>query len=204
MPGKKRSPMGRSPSRAKTERDELGRLRSALTEPLLKQLCETHEAGDFRNITAARCGVHPKMLSRWLKQGAASEGKDLYARLFVEFMAIEGTIRAECVKELRDTQASFEETVFDEGKPTGKTVTTRRTSGIQWYLERRFHQWRNDWVRREDEGDVVDILQPAATAFTMEAAVAIVTQLAENMPPALRAIFAAKGWQQMSEANHGA
>lgn len=198
---KKRSKVGRSPARAKTERDELGRLVTVLDETLLGKLCVTHAEGDFRNVTAVRCQVHPKMLSRWLAQGAASDTECIYSRLFIEFGKIEGEIRAEIIAETRNTQTSFEETSYDDGKPTGKTVTTRRTSGIQWYAERRFRQFRADWVPKEDEGEIVEFLQPKSGALTLEQAAAIVTQLAENMPPALQAIFESKGWRRL-ETSH--
>lgn len=202
MAAKKRSPMGRSPAHAKTERDELGRLVTILDEALFDKLCTTHKDGDFRNVTAVRCQVHPKMLSRWLAQGAASETGCLYSRLFVEFGKIEGEIRAEVIRESRNTQASFEETTYEDGKPSSKTVVSRRTNGIQWYAERRFRQFRSDWVPRDDESEVVDLLQPKQGALTLEQATAIATQLAENMPPALQVIFASKGWHRL-ETSHG-
>jgi len=194
--------MGRSPDRAAKERDALGRLVTVLDEALFEKLCTTHRDGDFRNVTAVRCQVHPKMLSRWLAQGAASETGCLYSRLFVEFGKIEGEIRAEIIRETRDVQASFEETSYDEGKPVSKTVETRRTNGLQWYAERRFRQFRADWVPRDDESEVIDLLQPKAGTLTLEQATAIATQLAENMPPALQAIFQSKGWHRLETA-HG-
>jgi hypothetical protein len=183
-------------------RDSAGHFQTSLTEELLENLCTVHREGsDFRNMTALRCGVHPKMLTRWLKLGAASEDpSDLNARLFADFGRIEGDTRAECIKEIRNPETKREESHFDdEGKLLSKTSTSRSTTGIQWYVERRFRQWRTDWVQREDEGDVQELLVQQQGALSPDAAKYIIAQLADAMPPELRAIFEAKGWRQIPE-----
>lgn len=186
-----RSPVGRSPARAKAERDALGRLQSALTEQVFERLCETYEQGDFRNATAIRCGVHPKMLTRWLERGKADDDeRSLFTRLFMAFGRIEGDLRAECIAEIRNPEASHEETVFDDGKPISRTVTSRRTTGVQWLLERRFRQFRADWVPRPDEANVGDMLTAEqAQGFSAETALAIMRAMVASMPPELAEPF---------------
>lgn len=200
-----RSKVGRSKARAGAERDALGRLVTALDEPLFEKLCAVHRDGrDFRNATALRCGVHPKMLSRWLKQGERDEGT-IYARLFLAFGQIEGEIRAGYIAEVENTETSREETTFSaKGVPESKVVVQRRTTGVQWLLERRFRQFRSDWVVKEDELDVVHMLsEQQAQGLTLEAALQIARQLAKNMPDQLRPIFEAERWIQMPENAHG-
>jgi hypothetical protein len=181
-----RSPVGRSPARAGQERDALGRLRSGLDEALLEQLCEVHREGrDFRNATALRCGVHPRMLSRWLERGARDEDAGLHTRLFLAFGAIEGDIRAEWIGEVANPEASREESQFEGSK----TATSRRVTGLQWLLERRFKQFRLDWVQRPDEGEVGELLAAQQTGFSPEAALAVVRAMITSMPPELAAPF---------------
>lgn len=194
-----RSPVGRSHTRAERERDpETGRLCTILDDALLDALCAAHADGDFRNATALRCRVHPKMLSRWLKQGAQDEtGETIYGRLFVAFCRIEAEVRAETLRELRNPTASEEVTTFDEGKPSSREVVSRNTRQLGWYLERRFRQFRPDWLPKEDEADASELLTPAAGALTPEAILAILDQLAaspERLPPAAQSIFIRHGW----------
>jgi hypothetical protein len=187
------------PKKPKPRDRRSGRFQTLLTEPLLKRLLMTHRTGaDFRNMTALRCGVHPKRLSIWLRQGAELEDESLLARLFLGFALIEGELRAKSIKEVRNPEVKRETTEFEDGKPVSKTSTARATDGIRWYLERRFRQWRADWVEREDEGPVDALLQPQAGGLNVEAAKYIIAQLAERMPPELLAIFTAKGWKPPS------
>jgi hypothetical protein len=184
----------RKPPKKPKARDRSGRFQTLLTAALLKELLATHRKGDFRNMTALRCGVHPKRLSIWLRQGAELEDDSLLARLFLGFARIEANVRAESIKEILDPEMKRETTEFEDGKPVSKTSTARATDGIRWYLERRFRQWRADWVEREDEGPVDALLLPQPGGLNVEAAKYIVAQLAANMPPELRDIFTAKGW----------
>lgn len=186
-----RSPVGRSPARAGKERDALGRLRSALDEDLFAQLCETHRTGrDFRNATALRCGVHPKMLTRWLERGAADEHAGLYTRLFVEFGRIEADIRATWIDEVANPEASREDVHFDDnGKPISKTASSRRTNGVEWLLERRFKQFRADWVPRPDETEAAELLAERSQGFSPEAALAVVRAMVASMPAELAGPF---------------
>lgn len=184
-----------------------GRFQSVLTRELLERLCEVHAEGDFRNVTAARCQVHPKLLTRWLKLGAGSEEAGLATELFMRFIALEGDKRAGYIAELEDTTASTEETAFEDGKPVSKTVTTRRTHGIQWLMERRFRQFRVEHVLTEDEQDALSLLQPQPQAMTTEMAFALCQQMAANpqmLPEPIRALFASTDWRapQLKES-HG-
>lgn len=198
-----RSKMGRAPERAANERDALGRLVTALDEPLFERLTEVHRTGrDFRNVTALRCGVHPKLLTRWLRRGEAEEGS-VYARLFLAFGQIEGEIRARYIAEVENTETSREETTFADGLPAKRVVVQRRTTGVQWLLEKRFRQFRSDWVAKEDELEVAHMLaEQGSQALTLEAALHIARELAKNMPDQLRPIFEAARWVQLPE-NHG-
>lgn len=182
-------------------RNDLGRfvVKDELTEPIFERLCETHRDGrDFRNVTALRCGVHPKMLSRWLQRGEREEGT-IHARLFLAFGQIEGDLRAKWIAEVEDTDAGREETSYDEdGKVTSKVVTRRRTHGVQWLLERRFRQFRADWAVKEDESEIAQMLaEQQREALSLDAAIHLVRQIAQNMPAQLRPLFEAEGWRQL-------
>lgn len=170
------------------------RFQSILTRELVDKLCETHHAGDFRNATAARCTVHPKLLTRWLNLGRDNEDAGLATELYIRFCAIEGDLRAELIAEVRDTTASVTE--LEDGKPV--SMTARRTSGVQWLLERRFRQYRADHVVALDEQDALAMLDPPAVALNLESAIAVCRSLAaapERLPPEIRALFAATDWR---------
>lgn len=174
-----------------------GRFQSILTPELVDRLCKTHEDRDFRNVTAVRCGVHPRVLRRWLKLGANDESAGLATDLFMRMAKVEGDLRATLLAEVADPTASVEQTEFDNGKPASKTLTSRRTSGIQWLLERRFRQFRVEHVQTEDEQDVLSLFEPQPQAMTLEMAETICRQLAaapERLPPAIRALFAQTDW----------
>lgn len=178
---------------------QTGRFQSTLTPELVERLCSTHADGrDYRNVTAARCGVHPGMLTRWLKLGAGNEAAGLATELFMRFAQIEGDIRAQWISEIADVTASVETTEFDNGKPISRTVNARRTSGLQWLLERRFRQFRVEHAPNEHEQDALSLLQPQAQSLTPEMAVALCQQLAANperLPEPIRVLFAATDWR---------
>lgn len=182
--------------------------RENLDQTLVDDLCKTHEEGrDFRNATAIRCNVHPRRLKNWLLTGAR-EGRDtLHAQLFLRFSKIEADLRAANIAEVLNTTVCTEETQFDDtGKPISKTLHKRSTNGTQWYMERRWRQFRNDWTPNEDDQEVSQMLTEQATGsgMNLEAAFAIVAQLAAAMPPQLAEVFSANGWQRLSpdEARH--
>ncbi len=176
-----------------------GRFQSTLTPELVDKLCSTHNDGrDYRNVTAARCGVHPMTLTKWLKLGAGNESAGLATELFMRFAQIEGDIRAQWISELADVTASVEHTEFEDGKPVSKTVNARRTSGLQWLMERRFRQFRIEHVLTDHEADALSLLQPAAQALTAEMAIALCQQLAQNpegLPDQIRSLFATTDWR---------
>lgn len=184
-----------------------GRFESTLTRELLESLCETHEKGrDFRNVTAARCGVHPKLLTRWLTLGSEDESGGLYAELFLRMLAIEGTIRAVYIAECSNPSASTEKTEYDNGKPVSKTVESRNTRGIQWLMERRFKQFRVEHLAKPDELEVTAMLEPVATVYTAEMVLGIVQQMAlnpERLPEAVRVLFARTDWRVPKEMTDG-
>ncbi len=176
-----------------------GRFQSILTQALVDQLCETHETGrDFRNVTAVRCGVHPTLITQWLKRGALGADDGLYSELFMRFARIEGDIRAVYIAEVSDPTAQTEQTEYEDGKPVSKTVTARRTQGIQWLMERRFRQFRVEHVQKADETEAVSFLEPQATVYTADMVLGLVQQMAANperLPEAVRLLFANTDWR---------
>lgn len=183
------------------------RFESVLTRALVDQLCEIHEQGrDFRNVTAARCGVHPKLLTRWLRLGSEDENGGLHAELFLRMIAIEGSLRAGYLAELSDPTASTETVEYKDGKPVSKTVTARRTQGIQWLMERRFQQFRVEHIQKPDEVEVLAMLEPQATVYTAEMALSLVQQMAahpERLPEGVRLLFAQTDWRVPKEMTDG-
>lgn len=177
-------------------------LRTTLDEELLEELTLAHRARDYRNATAVRCRVHPKLLTKWLRAGQNDDDPEsLYARLFVAFGAIEGEIRAELIEQIADP--TVETTAFDEGKPS--STVKRRTAGLQWLLERRFRQYRSDYAQKPDERDIAEMLtDEQAEALTVEAALAIAQAMAARMPAQLRPVFEGQGWEQLTAAERKA
>ena len=175
------------------------RFQSVLTSELLDELCKVHEDGaDFRNVTAVRCGVHPTLLTRWLKQGAESPEGGLHTELFMRFGKLEGDLRAKYIAETANPIASTEECQYDDGKVVGKIVTTRKTTGIQWLMERRFRQYRVEHIQKPDELEISEMLEPAATVYTADMVLGIMQQMAaypERLPVAIRLLLAQTDWR---------
>lgn len=173
--------------------------RSDLTQELVDELVRVHEEGkDFRNSTAIRCNVHPRRLKNWLLTGSR-EGQDtLHSQLFLRFAKVEADLRAKNIAEVLNTTVMTEETTFDPetGKPASSVMMKRSTAGTQWYMERRWRQFRNDWTPNEDDQEVCHMLteQAAGSGLNLEAAFAIVAQLAAAMPPQLAEVFVRAGW----------
>jgi hypothetical protein len=183
------------------------RFATTLTEPLLLELCEKHYEGrDFRTRTALRCGVGPDRLQHWLEVGSRDpESDSLQARLFREFSRIEAEIAAEYIAEVANPEVETEESFFDdEGNLTSKTRRKRSTAGVQWLLQVRFAQFKPDHTLRPVDKPVEDLLQKQTGTLSLEAAMAIVTQLASSMPEQLLPIFTSAGWTPPAKAlTHG-
>lgn len=183
------------------------RFATTLTEPLLLELCAKHYEGrDFRTRTAARCATDPDRLQYWLEEGARDpSGESLQSRLYREFAVIEADIAAELVAEAANPETSFEESFFDdEGNLTSRTKRSRSTAGVQWLLERRFVQYKaHHEPKRADQG-LEELLPKQGGGLTLEAAVALVSQLAASMPGQLLPIFLNAGWTPPQKAlSHG-
>ncbi len=174
------------------------RFASILSRELCDLLCLTHEqSGDFRNVTAVRCGVHPVTLTRWLKLGATDESAGLHTELFMRMGKAEGDFRATLLVAVADPTVTIQENGTDgDGNPTTKNVS-RRVTGLQWLLERRFRQFRADSVAKPDDLEIADMLQPAATVYSLEMVLDICQQMAaqpERLPVAVRQLFASTDW----------
>lgn len=183
------------------------RFQSVLSRELVDKLCETHEKGkDFRNVTAVRCGVHPVTLTRWLKLGMNDEKAGLATELFMRFAQIEGDIRAGLLAEMANPESQTEHMTYEDGKPSSKVSTSRRTQGVQWLLERRFRQFRVEYLQKPDELEVVAMLEPQATVYTAEMVLGLVQQMAadpERLPEAVRRLFAQTDWRVPREMTDG-
>lgn len=183
------------------------RFQSTLTRELCDLLCQTHEEGrDFRNVTAVRCDVHPVTLTRWLKIGAESETAGLHTELYMRMAKAEGLIRAGYIKEVEDPIASTEECQYDEGKLIGKTTSSRRTSGVQWLMERRFKQFRVEHIQKPDETEVLSMFEPQATVYTADMVLGILQQMAadpERLPVAFRVLLANTDWRVARKITDG-
>lgn len=206
MAARRKGGSSTGPSTTQPKDPQSGRFQSTLTPELVDKLCTTHADGrDYRNVTAARCGVHPAVLTKWLKLGAGNEAAGLATELFMRFAQIEGDIRAKWIAELADVTASVEHTEFEDGKPVSKTVNARRTSGLQWLMERRFRQFRVEHALTEHESDAMSLLQPQAQTLTTEMAIALCQQLAQNperLPEPIRVLFAATDWRAPKKLSH--
>lgn len=175
------------------------RFQSVLTRELVEELCKVHQEGqDFRNTTAIRCGVHPTLLTRWLRQGSETSEGGLQTELFMRFGKIEAEIRAAYIAEVSDPTASTEESQYDDGKVVGKIVTTRKTTGIQWLMERRFRQFRVEHIQKPDELQISEMLEPQQTVYTADMVLGILQQMAaypERLPVAIRLLLSKTDWR---------
>lgn len=195
-----KKPPPKPPAKPRQTKDPVThRFQSVLTRDLCDQLCDTHGKGrDFRNATAIRCGVHPVLLTRWLKLGANDPEAGLATELFMRMGKAECDYRADLIKEVADPTSMTEVVEYDDGKPIGKTTVARRTQGLQWLLERRFRQFRADALPKPDDLEISVMLEPAAASeMNQEAALQIITMIASNperLPPALLQVFLQAGW----------
>lgn len=180
---------------------------STLTREIVEQLVTTHEEGqDFRNVTAVRCQVHPRVLTRWLKLGESTPDAGLATELFMRMGKVEGDLRAGYVKEVANPISMTEHTEYEEGKPVSKTVEARKTQGIQWLLERRFRQFRADYIPKPDDLEICAMLEPQATVYSVEMVLGIVQQMAqypERLPEPVRRLFAETDWGVPKEMSDG-
>lgn len=196
-----------SKPRRQTKDPVTHRFQTTLTRELCDLLCKTHEEGkDFRNVTAVRCKVHPTVLTRWLKLGQTEPDSGLHAELFMRMSAIEGDIRAGYIAEVSNPISSTEETAYEDGKPVSKTVVSRRTNGIQWLMERRFRQYRVEHVQKPDEAEVLSMLEPQATVYSLDMVLDICQQMAaqpERLPVAIRELFSTTDWAVPRKLNDG-
>jgi hypothetical protein len=164
---------------------------TTLTQEKFDQLCTVHREGrDFRNVTAIRCDVHPRLLTRWLKRGAANEEDGLYTELFMAFGRIEGAHRAEYNAELVNTTVHYEK--YDAETRT-RTVTKRDTRGLQFFMGKRYEQFADREGRtRDDECDMSELLeQMQAQQLTGPSARHIIAQFVAMMPAELGEPFQA-------------
>lgn len=179
------------------------RFATTLTEALLLELCQKHYEGrDFRTRTAVRCGVDPDRLQHWLETGARDpDGDSLQSRLYREFAIIEAEICADYIREVSDPTTSVEESFFDdEGNLTSKTTTRRSTQGVQWLLSIRYPQFRPHYEPRPVDLPAEELFPKQGVGLSLEAAMAIVTQLASHMPDQLLPVFTNAGWTPPQKA----
>ncbi len=181
------------------------RFQTILTRELVEKLVATHGEGrDFRNVTAVRCQVHPKLLTRWLKEGAEDPEAGLRTELFMRMAQAEGDYRAALIQEVADPTAMTETMTYEDGKPSSKVTEARRTTGLQWLLERRFHQFRANALPKADDLEICAMLEPQAGAeMNQEMALQIVAMIARNperLPPPMRQAFLQAGWSLPSKA----
>ena len=181
------------------------RFQTTLSRALVELLVKTHGEGrDFRNVTAVRCQVHPKLLTRWLSEGAKDPDAGLKTELFMRMAQAEGDYRAELIGEVGNPISMTETMTFEDGKPASKVTEARRTTGLQWLLERRFHQFRANAMPKADDLEICAMLEPQAGAeMNLEQALQIVTMIANNpqrLPPALLQVFSVAGWTVPAKA----
>jgi len=163
-----------------------------LTDEMLAELCRVHREGrDFRNVTATRCGLHPHLLTKWLKRGALSEEDGLYSKLLVAFGEIEGESRAELIREVCDPEVSRETITTDDNGKEQRVIIKRSSLGPQWFMSKRYRQYQEKRENENtgDESDVVDLLVTMAAQLPPGSSRHIIAQLASAMPDDLRLRF---------------
>lgn len=179
--------------------------RTKLTPELTEELCLVHKRDrDFRNITALRCQVSPMRLKTWLITGARhveEETVSIYAQLALRFAIIEAEIRADNIREVLNPVLLTEETEYNEaGVPISSKKIKRDVRGTQWYMERRWRQYRADSQPTELDSEMAAITSGQTSAgLSIEQALQICRQLAREMHvnPTMRPlleIFVAEQW----------
>lgn len=181
-------PNARPPLRRKrTRRDNGGNsTKTRLTPALQDLLCETHARNkDFRVATAITCNVHPVLLDRWLRWGLKEEGEEPYCSFALRFVKAEMTIRADLIKELLDAK------------------TKQKVAAITWMLERRFRQWRIDYIPNDWEHEAVDVLASMGlkAGLNLEQKKFLINQMLAHPTGPVMQLLQDNGWVQKELPN---
>jgi len=161
-----------------------------LTPELADLLLETHRQGDFRKATAVLCGIHPTMLSRWLKRGLTDPEDEPYSGFAVEFMRIEAQMRLKLVNEVMVTD------------------DLNRAKIVQWFLQHRFHQWKEHYQPGLDDGEALDVVDQLHErgGMTNDQRNQVIGDMLMNPPRELLLSLSTAGWvrpgtPQLKESN---
>lgn len=157
-----------------------GRFETLLTDDLCTELIERYREGDMIAPTAEACGVRGDLVKEWLQMGCGDTAPEPHARLYAAFRVIEADIRAQCLKDMRDPML-------------------KNAHGIAWYLERRWAEWRTDYVPKpNDVLSLSQITQSSDGGLTRDQALHLARQMAATIDrhPELKAIFDAEGWSK--------
>lgn len=146
-------------------------------DALAKRLVERHRCGDFRLGTAAACGVHPRLLDHWLRLGLSVDCEQ--TKFAMEFITVESDMRAWAIREILASK------------------TMPRQTGLIWFMERRFKQFRKGYEHRGAEGEAFDCLgemDVAAGGMTREQKLSVVERFVGEPTPEIEELFERAGW----------
>jgi hypothetical protein len=136
---------------------------------------------DFRVATAITCGVHPKLLDKWLRKGMEVDGIEPYVTFTKRFLQAEMKVRAQMLRELYQAK------------------TKQKVSALTWMIERRFRQWRADFIPNDYDHEAVDVLASlgAKAGLTPDQKKFIITQMLQNPTGPILDLMKGAGWQQL-------
>lgn len=144
--------------------------RPRLTAALADRLITGAKTGLFRGAVAESVGLDPDVLDTWLEMGLSSGAVDPYRTFALAYRAAEAQAQLPYVQSLQ------------------AAATVDWKAALAWLAVR----WPEQWGQRATKNTQSGSLKP--TAGDEQAEEALVEQLFDAMPPALRRVLAKKGF----------
>jgi hypothetical protein len=109
---------------------------TTLSPTLARRLVNAHRSGDWPQMTAIKCGVHPNSLATYLKRGLEEYAVEPYESFAREFLQVEAEFSQRLLDVVVDAALGRRPRVVldDEGNPLPRPSVTE----AKWLLQTRF------------------------------------------------------------------
>ncbi len=176
MAARKKASKRKPPKHTRPGYLRAGESATILTPELHAALVRCVPDGDFRNLIAISCGIHPDTLKLWLRQGLSAGAEEPFLSFARDFLMAEARLRASVIRRLL--------------RPG---ISQAEVSALTWYLDRRFAMWRGkDYEPGPDGVEAIDLLNSdGANQLNAGQAAALVPRLLAH--PGGRAMLEAAG-----------
>lgn len=109
---------------------------TTLTPALARRLVREHRTGDWPQMTAVRCGVHPYSLASYIKKGLEEAAVEPYASFAAEFLRVEADYSQRLLDVILDAALGRQPIRrFDEN---GHPLPRPNVAEAKWLLQTRF------------------------------------------------------------------